>query len=268
MRRKITGLLFFFFIAAMTMLANGRSDRNMTDRPENNSEEMLALFHTELEEIHWTETGNEHIDGWLLSESGRFELSWKKKESSQPLLMTRLDGGSGEAPTYDLPLYILNPNDDISIVFRLFEPLLNSDMPAELRLVAAVSGEELYSAAGSGYAPYISSPRSAAQRIGWKESPEVKNEISYFCGTVRSESGKLNIYWKERAGHSPELVTLESPGAGELPPEDKTVFIWKDRKRGLSFLFSLFHPLLNQKGVTALSFMGCVETDDLFAPLN
>jgi hypothetical protein len=208
------------------------------------------------------ENGLTIIPGFLKTDFGGFEVSWVVGPNRTARLVTLESPGAGELPLRQKKLFLWFAERRATVLFQEWPPMVNVKEPVTIRPIVKVSTIDLFSVLPKAKLPPISKLNNEPQPITWDRSYGKKG-VQYLPGSLQASFGRLNIYWKKEAGGIPELITLESPGAGELPPQEVRLYIRMDEKTGLSTIFQERQPLLNQGLTSYLWALATVRTGEL-----
>ncbi len=197
------------------------------------------------------------IPGVVGTGAGRFEFRW---------VIDARDAAALETPAGNKVRLFASP-DGVSLLFTEKIPPPGEKTPIAVALAATVFTDDLFSVLAPAKKPPASPLAGKAGFVSWG-GVQTRGGARYREGTVQASFGKLVFYWKTAAGRSPELVTLEAPGAGELPPAESRLFPWFDGAKGVTFIFQERFPLLNQAFAPSLLCLAAVKTQDLTAGLE
>lgn len=225
-------------------------------------------FKVSKSDISWHKSYQEKdktiIPGSVKADFGKFEFRWIIYQDGIIKLVTLESAGSGELPPIEKKLLLLVLEEGNTILFQEWYPLVNVKEPYTIRPIAKVSTADLFSVLPKIKIPPTSPINQKVYTIKWGKI-FLKNMNKYIQGVTKASFGTLNIYWKKEKDHNPELITLESSGAGELPPAEIKVLIWLDESKGKTIIFQERFPQLNQGGVPYLWFLTTVKTADLIS---
>jgi hypothetical protein len=101
--------------------------------------------------------------------------------------------------------------------------------------------------------------------VSWQKPIQQKG-LTIIPGSAQASFGRLELRWIIGPGTKARLVTLESPGAGEMPPLEKKIFVLV-RDDGTTLLFQEWIPLANQKKPVTIRDIVSVGTNELFSVL-
>lgn len=215
-------------------------------------------------ENSYQKDGSTVIPGSVMTDSGRVTLRWILLPNRTTRLVSVVTPGAGERPPVETPLYLLLRQDGTTAVFQEWFPLVNTFAPPELRAIAVVKTEELFAVTGVN-SPPVHQMGARTAKITW-DGTVTKNEVQYVGGAVQTEFGQINIYWK--VDGMPQLITLDAPGAGEMPPQEAKLYLWHDKTNAVTMILQVRAPLLNQGGPSYLWPLVTVSTDDLMDGLK
>jgi hypothetical protein len=248
-------LLMLFLILVLTVIAlpcQAKSGRILDD----------------CSKISWQpafrENGATVIPGSLQTGFGRFEFRWVVVPKGTAKLVTLESPGAGELPLREKKLFLWVRKDHETILFQEWLPLANGKEPRTIRPIAKVRTNELFSVLPKKQLPPASALSQRQSYITWGNEYS-KNSVWYLPGSLKASFGTLNIYWRKESARIPELITLESPGAGELPLREISLYLWNDEQTNTSTIFQERQPLLNQDSTTYLWPLVTVKTDELMA---
>jgi hypothetical protein len=210
------------------------------------------------------ENGLTIIPGFLKTDFGGFEVRWVVGPNRTARLVTLESPGTGELPLRQKKLFLWFAERRATVVFQEWPPMVNVKEPVIIRPIVKVSTADLFSVLPKMKLPPAAKVNKEPQPITWGRSYGKKG-ARYLPGLLQASFGRLNIYWKKEAGGIPELITLESPGAGELPPRQARLYIRMDEKTGLSIIFQERQPLRNQGLTSYLWPLATVRTGELMA---
>jgi len=202
------------------------------------------------------------IPGSSKADFGKFEFRWIINPDGKARLVTMEPAGSAELPLIEKRIMPLVLPDGSTLLFQDWLPLLNEKKTSSIRLITRVSTSELFSVFPVVKVPPSSAIGKTVNQVLWGIVC-VKNDVKYLPGSTKVPSGSLNILWKKRGAGIPELVTEESPGAGELPAVERKLLIWIDETSGITYICKEQFPLLDQGYCSYLQCLTAVKTDEL-----
>jgi hypothetical protein len=168
--------------------------------------------------------------------------------------------GSTEKAMHRQTILPLVLNDERALLFQELLPQPRAQEPPRLDLMAVVSAKDLFSVLAMANIPPAQSLPDVSTPLEWGEE-FLRGKAQYLPATLKVSFGTLNIFWKKTPGKTTDLVTEESPGAGELPTVEKKLLLWFDESSGTAFIFHEMFPLLNQKYVPYLVCLARVKSD-------
>ncbi len=256
---RISVIFILVFITSVFSAMAGSPDQDFTKH----------LRHLKKNKIVWQapheEKGRIVKTGAVAADFGRFEFQWILEPEKKTIRLVTIEApGAGELPAEEKKVLPLVVNSGVTILFLEWPPLLHSKKPYTIRAVAGVSTADLFSALPElkkpPSAPEMKTPRS----IVWNNIT-VRKGVQYLEGAVKASFGTLDLYWKKEEGRVPELVTIEAPGAGELPPVEAKLLPWMDEGSGLTIICQERRPQLNESFPAYLAGLVMVKTADLMA---
>ncbi|MBN2353073.1 MAG: hypothetical protein JXD23_10930 [Spirochaetales bacterium] len=211
------------------------------------------------EKISWwakrSENGMTIIPGSVGADATRLEFRWTIDARGTAALTT----AAGEK------IFPLVLTGGTAMLFTE-KPPAGTGTPRSLRPAATVSTSDLFSVVPPGKTPPASTLPETAGPITWG-GKHARGGAEYREGSVKVSFGTFTFYWKKSGGRAPELVSLDEPGSGELPPVETRLLPWSDEATGVTYIFREWHPLLNQAYVSSLRCPAAVKTDELLAGL-
>lgn len=207
------------------------------------------------------------ITGSVQADFGKFELRWIIDADKKARLITLESPGAGELPPIEKKILLMVYKDGITHLFQEWYPLLNVKEPYTIRLITSVSTADLFSVLPASKLPPVSPVIKKTQHIIWGKVYS-KNGIQYLQGMLKASFGTLNILWKKEAGRIPQLITMESPGAGELPPIESKLLPWMDETTGTALICQERQPQLNEEYTPYLWCLAKVKTSELLSGFN
>ncbi|MCL6589421.1 MAG: hypothetical protein K6U80_05640 [Firmicutes bacterium] len=139
--------------------------------------------------------------------------------------------------------------------------------PVALILAFGVSFSVVFSRQGNSPQDNRISPKSDGQSergILWQK-PVREKGVTIIPGAALTDFGRLELRWII-GDRETRLVTLEAPGAGELPPLERPIFLLV-RDNGVTLLFQEWVPLANENKPVTVRDLVSVDTNDLFSVL-
>lgn len=197
------------------------------------------------------QNGNRIIPGLIKTNSGAIQIKWVIDIHGNAKLVTLIALGAGELPPREqrlLPMVL--ENEETTLLFQEWFPAMNVKEPSQIRIIAAVPTTDLFLVLNTAKPPSVSLKGQKPQTINWENS-SVKNGITYLPGNIKAPFGTLNIAWKKEEGRIAELISFKAPGAGELPPVESKLYLWKDSSK-TTVICRERRPQLNQSYVSYL----------------
>ncbi len=255
---NILCLMSLFIIICSGCFPSGNHDDSKIDIDKPRSEDSR--------EISWQKSFKENgmtiIPGSVQIDSIRFEFRWMIAADEEAKLVTLESDGSAELPLLEKKILFLVLENGITLLFQEYFPLADRKEPYTIILIATVSTIELFSVLPDTKLPPSSPLIIKTSSIRWGEVFQKKN-VQYLEGSLTASFGTLNIFWKKAAGRIPELITIESPGAGELPPVESRLIPWIDETSATTVICQERYPQLNQEFISYLWCLASVKTDEL-----
>ncbi|MGE5605514.1 MAG: hypothetical protein ACM3YE_07480 [Bacteroidota bacterium] len=207
------------------------------------------------------------IPGWVRVNSGKLEFRWTINQDGIARLEAIKNTNAGKKFAIDKQIFLLVRDDGKTLLFQKQSPLVNVNEPSTMLLIVAVSTKDLFSVLPKTKISPMSVIKQQTQPITWGKE-FVKKDIRYLPGSLKASFGTLNIYWKKEVNRNPELITMKSPGAGELPPNESSLYLWVDELTGNTVIMQERQPQLNKEFAPYLLPLAVVNTDDLMARLK
>jgi hypothetical protein len=201
------------------------------------------------------------IPGTVQAVNGSFPIRWIVGNGN-PRLVTLESPGAGELPPVERRLMFLCEANGRTLLLKEWFPLLNVKQPVTIRVMATVPTAELFQVLLNTKVPPVSPLEPVVQPLIWEQAYE-RNSISYLPGWTNTPLGRLNLVWRKTSGRLPELIMLESLGAGELPPVETSLYIWGDPDRNITVICREHHPRLNENYPSCLWRLATVSTTEL-----
>jgi hypothetical protein len=258
---------FIVFLAIITIVPPALAARPISEDSQRNN---INTQPSNTVPIFWQAPYNERgatvIPGSLEASFGRFEFRWVIDAEQKVKLINLEPAGSAEVPMREKKILFLLANDGTTRMFQEWFPLTGGQEPYAIRSIAVVSTKDLFSPV-SDKVPPIAPPPAEVKPINW-ENPYQRNNAQYIQASLHLSFGAFNIYWRSKPGQVPELITLEAPGAGELPPVEQRLSPWFDEAAGITYICQERFPMLHQGFVPYLQCLAKVKTDELLAGLK
>lgn len=209
------------------------------------------------------QNGNKIIPGLIKTNSSTIQIKWIIDTHGKAKLVSLISFGAGELPPQEqklLPM-VCEENGRNTILFQELYPLMNVKEPPTVQIIAVVPTANLFEVLNTAKPPSVDLKNQKPQTIYW-EKPSIKNKITYLPGIIKASLGTLNIAWKKEEKRNAELISFETPGAGELPLLESKLYLWKDSSN-TTVIFQERHPQLNQGYVSYLYPLVKVKTSKL-----
>lgn len=208
------------------------------------------------------QNGNRIIPGLIKTNSTTIQIRWVIDNKGKSKLSALNTLGTGELSPVEQKIFpMILENEETTLLFQEWLPEMNVKEPSQIRIIAAVSTSDLFSALISAKPPAVNLKGQKANTIYW-EKLFIKNGITYFPGSIKAQFGMVNIAWKKEKNEVPELISFEALGAGELPPVESKLYLWKDSSK-TTIICQERHPQLNQKYISYLYPLIKVKTSKL-----
>mgnify|MGYP005840051399 CR=1 FL=1 len=204
------------------------------------------------------------IIGSIETTHGGFEFRWVLGSHGEARLVTLVAFGAGELPPREMKLFPLVRKGGTTLLFQEWFPLVGVEEPPTIRVVAEVPTAELFSVLPAGQQPPPAAISKRRQTIEWTAVQE-RDGRKYLPGRVKASFGTLEIIWKKEPDHMPELIMLETPGAGELTPTETRLYLWTEAAAGATVICREVHPRLDQEFVSHLQCLVTVRTTELIS---
>lgn len=261
-KKKISLFFMFFslilFPVFILSVADSKDSKNINSK----------FIQDYISKITWQKPYKDNNDtiiiGSVKAGFGKFEFRWIIRHDETVKIITLESSGSGELPPMEKKILLLVLDTGNTILFQEWLPLVNVKEPYAIRPIAKVSTSDLFSLLPKVKTPPTSTINQKIYKVKWSKT-FLKNEIKYLQGAVKASFGTLNIYWKKGKEHPLELITLESPGAGELPLMEMKLFPWMDESKGITIIFQERMPQLNQGNISYLWPLTAVKTSDFIS---
>jgi hypothetical protein len=202
------------------------------------------------------------IPGSVMTDSGILEFRWVLDRKGMPALSTlKLPSSTELSPEESriLPLFL---SDGSAILFLERHPLLDRPGPSLIVNTVIVTAEDLLSVLSGDRRVQSYPPLGNAEIVTWGKV-FVKNDVFYLQGNTKNSSGSVNLHWKKKNAENAELVLVERPGAGELPPVEIMLYIWINEKTGTAVICRENFPLIGRGTISSLAVMAVVKLNDL-----
>lgn len=210
------------------------------------------------------QNGNRVIPGLIKTAYTTIQIKWLIDSRGNAKLVVLNAFGAGELPPMEQRLLpMVFGSGETTLLFQEWFPLMNVKEPSTVRIMAAVPTVNLFSVLNASKPPSISLRGQKSQTISWGKS-SIKNGITYLPGSIKASFGTLNIAWKKVGKRNAELISFETPSAGELPPLESKLYLWKESS-SKTVLCQERQPQLNQGYVSYLYPLVKVKTSKLMA---
>jgi len=261
-RRMVLIIVVVFCFSSLTACSGKKTGDSKNNIKPSSENKMKISWQQPVKKNDYT-----IIPGYAKADFGRFEFRWIIKPGGVSKLITLEPSGSSELPLVEKKVLPLVLSDGNTLLFQERPSLLNEKKPLRICAITSVSTLDLFSVF-----PVVKLPPSCiisktSNHIKW-DNVFSKNGVKYLQGYTKSSFGSLNLLWKKEGSRNPELVVVESPGAGELPAVETKLLPWIDEASGLTVICQERFPQLNQGYCSYLWCLTTVKTSELLWGFN